>query len=160
MSLSRQPFFNNLLQKIAFRPNWVWRKESFLTLINLEGIFLLPMWIPSQRSQVRRFWIELSLADRIFSYFFPFGRKLQIGITIIQAKRSQRSQTKQSLTVIFFWCLKTFLDQHDVSKISVWEKECSFLLTLWNKPSQRIQRRDFGKNESGRSSRKLQILDT
>ncbi len=73
MSLSCQLFFNNLLQKFAFGPNWVWRKELFLTLINLEGIFLLPMWIPSQRSQVRRFWIKSSLEDRIFSSFFLFG---------------------------------------------------------------------------------------
>ena len=81
----------------ACRPNWVWRKELFLSF---KVIFLLLIWVPSQRSQVRRFRIKLSLAERIIPYLFQFERKLLIGTSITKAKRSQRSQTKQILTAI------------------------------------------------------------
>ncbi len=62
--------------------------------------FILLMSIHSQRIQVRRFRIELSLAEGIISSFFLFGRKYQKGITIIKIKRSQRSETKGVLTGI------------------------------------------------------------
>jgi hypothetical protein len=83
----------------AFGPNWVWRKELFLTSIISEGIFLLLKWVPSQRSQIRRFRIELSLVERIVS-FFLIKRKSLIGITITEARCSQRSWTKKILTGI------------------------------------------------------------
>ncbi len=67
---------------------------------NSEVIFLLLIWVPSHRSQVRRFRIKLSLAERIVPYLFQFERKLLIGTSITKAKRSQRSQTKQILTAI------------------------------------------------------------
>jgi hypothetical protein len=81
----------------AFGPNWVWRKELFLTFI--ISFFLL-IWVPSQRSQVRRFRIKLSLAERIVPYLFQFQRKSLIGTSITKAKGSQKSQTKQILTAI------------------------------------------------------------
>ncbi len=81
----------------AFGPNWVWRKELFLT--SIISFFLL-IWVPSRRSQVRRFRIKLSLAERIVPYLFQIERKLLIGTSITKEKRSQRSQTKQISTAI------------------------------------------------------------
>jgi hypothetical protein len=81
----------------AFGPNWVWQKELFLTF---KIIFLLLIWVPSQRSQVRRFRIKLSLTERIVPYLFQFERKSLIGTSITKEKRSQRIQTKQILTAI------------------------------------------------------------
>ncbi len=84
----------------AFGPNWVWRKELFLTFIISEVIFLLLIWVPSQRSQVRRFRIKLSLAERFVPYLFQFERNLLIGTSITNEKHSQRNWTKQILTAI------------------------------------------------------------
>ncbi len=73
ISLSCQPFFNNLLQKFAFGPNWVWWKELFLTLtisIRKVSIFYLCEYllkeVKSEDFGLNRVW-------RI-EPFLPFSR--------------------------------------------------------------------------------------
>ncbi len=160
MSLSRQPFFNNLLQKFAFVPNWVWKKESFLMLTisiwKVSFFYLCEYLLKEVKSEDFGlnwvWWIESFLT-------FPVWKEIANRAHYYPSKTFSEKLDQAEFDSYLVWCLNLFLDQHNVSKISVWEEECLFLLTLWNKPSQWIQRCNFGKKWVWRRKKYIRIFE-
>jgi hypothetical protein len=153
--------FYNLLQKFAFGPNWVWRKELFLTLTisiwKVSFFYLCEYLLKEVKSE--DFGLNWVWQIESFLYFSHLEEIANMN-NYYPSKTFSEKSDQAEFDSYLVWCLNTFWTSTMSVRFPYGRKNVCFYLLYEINLLSKFNGAILEKNVSGGSSRKLQILDT